>query len=710
MDFYPYERLDNNQSQNKLWDWLKEAFKEDDGVAYYRFPIFSKQGKLNREPDILMLHRELGLWVFECKGCSIDNIQGIQGQQWQMNNWYDESITPVAQAEDQMYAIKTKLDEKRESRGKVNCNFRVALPNVKKKEWKEKDFDQLPTVGCVLLYDDLTPTALRKHIEDNAQKRQLSDPDWQLVKGVLGGTLPAREPRNIPTGTSPDNPLRVIQHIESQLKILDETQQKIAFEVPDGSQRLRGLAGTGKTVLLAKRAAKIHIKYPDWTIGFVFFTRSLYDQILELIALYHREMHPEHQEPNWRQLKVLHAWGGKNQQGFYYDLSQKCGLRPRNVNDVKHEKGKTSPGEAFEYVCNQLQNESDKIPVIYDALLIDEGQDLPPVFYQLAYESLSDPRRLYWAYDEAQGIGSLTVPEASEIFGRNTDGSLVVDLRGSYEGGISKGHRMKKCYRTPRLLLMTAHAINMGLFREDGALQGVTTKGDWNALGYDILSGSFQSVGKPVTITRPDTESPHPIDQPNFELTNALGSILTYHTFQTEPEEQKWIAEQIANDIALGFDPWDIFITALSGDYEKDYFIKMKRALESKGIKGYIAGVDGDPHIFRIDNCVTISGIYRAKGNESWKVYASRFQYATHPLSWKQEQELHKRNEAFVALTRSRVWCVATGLDNPIFDELQTAIKQYPEFTFLAFNKSSLKRQNDIDDSLAELPLFSGNI
>jgi superfamily I DNA and RNA helicase len=692
MEFFPYEAFDGNKSQEQVWNWLKIAFKDDLGVAYYRYPIFTRSGKLNREPDILMLHRELGLWVFECKGCSIGNIQGIQGHQWQMNNWYEEMSMPVAQAEDQMFAIKNKLDERRETRGKVNCHFRVALPNVKQQQWEEKGFSQLPSAqGVVLVYENLTPASLKKYITENAQRCQLSDQDWDLVKGVLGGTLPARPPRNLPTSTPPDNPLRVIQAIESKLKVLDENQQKIAFEVPEGPQRLRGLAGTGKTVLLAKRAAKIHIKHPDWTIGFVFFTRSLYDQVLELIALYHREMHPEHTEPDWTKLKVLHAWGAREQQGFYRDLSSKCGLRPKTVNDVNNEIGGTSPAESFEYICQSLKNDATEIPVIYDALLIDEGQDLPPIFYQLAYETLSDPKRLYWAYDEAQGIGSLIVPNGATIFGRNPDGSLVVDLSGRYEGGILKAHRMNKCYRTPQLLLMTAHAVNMGLFREGGALQGVTDQDNWKALGYEV-TGDFRRVGKPVTITRPDAESPHPIDQADFESKNAVGSPLVIQTFSTELEERQWIAEQVANDIKRGLDPWDILITGLSGDYQKDYFNALKDDLQTKGVNSYIAGVDGNKSIFRKDGCVTISDIFRVKGNEAWKVYACRFHYATQPISWKQETEVHKRNEAFVALTRPRVWGVVTGIDSPIFDELQQAIEQYPNFTFPAFNQNSLQR------------------
>lgn len=711
MDFFPYEPFDNNKAQSNVWKWLKEAFKDEPGVAYYRYPIFTKTGKLNREPDILILHRELGLWVIECKGCSIDNIKGIQGHEWQMNNWYREIETPVAQAEDQMFAIQNKLTERRETRGLITSfNFQVALPDVKRQDWESKGFHEFPsTQGVVLVYENLTPAAIKKKLTEDAQNRQqkLTDKEWELVKGVLGGTLPSKPPRPVSTGTPVDNPVRVIQAIESKLKILDETQQKIAFEVPNGAQRLRGLAGTGKTVLLAKRAAKIHIKHPDWTIAFVFFTRSLYDQILELIAFYHREMHPDHQDPDWTKLKVLHAWGGREQAGFYYNLALKCGQRPKRVDDVTKARGRVSPGDAFEYVCEELENGCSHIPVIYDAILIDEGQDLPPSFYRLALKTLRAPQRLYWAYDEAQGIGSLIIPNSETIFGRTPKGNLIVDVSGSYEGGILKTHKMKKCYRTPRLLLMTAHAVNMGLFRQEGVLQGVTNQRDWEDLGYKVISGDFTDAsvkaGKLVTLTRPDVESPHPIDRDDFELKNAVGSSLVIKAFSTEYEEREWIAQQVANDLKQGFDPWDIMITALSGDYEKDYFSEIQATLANQGIDSYIAGVDGNRNVFRKAGHVTISNIFRAKGNEAWKVYACRFHYAAYPLGWKQENELHKRNEAFVALTRARTWCVATGTDSPIFDELQKAINQYPNFAFPAFNRGSLKRltedENDSNNS-----------
>jgi len=54
--------------------------------------------------------------------------------------------------------------------------------------------------------------------------------------------------------------------------------------------------------------------------------------------------------------------------------------------------------------------------------------------------------------------------------------------------------------------------------------------------------------------------------------------------------------------------------------------------------------------------------------------------------------ELVKRNEAFVALTRSKVWCVVTGLEDKIFDEMEKIILNIPNITFPAFNKTSLSR------------------
>ena len=106
--------------------------------------------------------------------------------------------------------------------------------------------------------------------------------------------------------------------------------------------------------------------------------------------------------------------------------------------------------------------------------------------------------------------------------------------------------------------------------------------------------------------------------------------------------------------------------------------------------------------IFRLGGYVTIAPIFRAKGNEAWKVYVCRFHCAVEPLAWRNEEEIHKRNEAFVALTRARVWSVVTGLESPVFAELQQAIEQSPYLIFPAFNQTTIKRDNNEDEEVKE--------
>ena len=60
MDFFPFEPIDENKGQKKIWGWIKDAFKNDEGVSYYRYPIFTRSGSLIKEPDILL---PSGIWI-----------------------------------------------------------------------------------------------------------------------------------------------------------------------------------------------------------------------------------------------------------------------------------------------------------------------------------------------------------------------------------------------------------------------------------------------------------------------------------------------------------------------------------------------------------------------------------------------------------------------------------------------------------------------
>src|SRR5262245_44317609 len=117
MDFHPLENLGSNSAERYVWDSLKSAFQGEPGVVYFRYHIFPRGRQRRRQPDILLLHPSLGVVVLECKGCKIANVVAVHGGEWHMRDWYEEYAAPVRQAEDQMFAVKSRFEERRETRG-----------------------------------------------------------------------------------------------------------------------------------------------------------------------------------------------------------------------------------------------------------------------------------------------------------------------------------------------------------------------------------------------------------------------------------------------------------------------------------------------------------------------------------------------------------------------------------------------------------------
>src|SRR5262249_42634564 len=153
----------------------------------------------------------------ECKGCPIANVAAIHGHEWVMDDWHDEQETPLAQAEDQMFAVKNRYEGRRETRGLLAFGFRVCLPFVTRDQWQERGFDRL-TGDAVLLREDLFPGSIRQTLERCAgecPQRPLSDEQWEWAKVPLRGELEGPAPRPVPTGTRKTSPARVIRAVES---------------------------------------------------------------------------------------------------------------------------------------------------------------------------------------------------------------------------------------------------------------------------------------------------------------------------------------------------------------------------------------------------------------------------------------------------------------------------------------------------------------
>lgn len=118
--------------------------------------------------------------------------------------------------------------------------------------------------------------------------------------------------------------------LEAVIYNFDATQRAVALTKIPGPQRIRGLAGTGKTVILAMKAALAHIEDPNANILITYYTRSLRDVIERLVTRFHR--HFAETDPNWDKIHVRHGWGRSNTPGVYRDTCIRAGRSPKSFN------------------------------------------------------------------------------------------------------------------------------------------------------------------------------------------------------------------------------------------------------------------------------------------------------------------------------------------------------------------------------------------
>ena len=443
----------------------------------------------------------------------------------------------------------------------------------------------------------------------------------------------------------------IMKTIEKQIANLDQWQKKAAFEVPEGPQRIRGLAGSGKTVVLALKAAYLHMQYPDWDIAVTYYTRSLSQQFHEMITNFSREFIGD--EPDWKKLHIIHAWGSYSEEGIYSIAVKKVGLSPVTYTNAKSKYG---ANRAFEGICSEaIRALGQQTYEVYDAILIDEAQDMPCDFFKLCYQLLAEPKRLVFAYDELQNLGSNSMPSLEEMFGLNEDGQPKVVLENS-DNEARRDIVLPICYRNTPWALTLAHSLGFGIYREDGLVQLFSDTDLWTDIGYKVVSGELEN-GKYVKMVRSEEAAPAYFK----ELLNSNDAV-SVNCFRDKIEEYKWVSNHIKKNIEEDeLDPDDILVIFPDTYYAKSDYAEFRKYLIANGINSNLVGVATSRDTFKIEGCITCSHIYRAKGNEAPMVYILNADYCV------QDIELRKvRNILFTAITRSRSWVRICGVGEEI--------------------------------------------
>ena len=473
-----------------------------------------------------------------------------------------------------------------------------------------------------------------------------------------------------------------IREIESEIANLDQWQKKAAIESPEGPQRIRGLAGSGKTIVLALKAAYLHAENPDWSIAVTFSSQALYQQFEDLVRRFSFEH--SNNEPNWENIRILHAWGGRGRAGLYQQIAINCGVIPRNYLYGRSMYGRD---RALEGVCNEFLSATanmSKDPM-FDAVLIDEAQDLPASFFQMVYKTVDDPKRIIWAYDELQQLSEMGMPTVADLFGKDHDGQPNVTLVNS-ENTPQQDIVLPICYRNTPWALTLAHGLGLGTARKDGLVQSFDDPSQWTDVGYRIVEGELQR-GSPVTLERAPDSYPSYFNEV-LDKDDAVETLV----FADAEHQARWVAQSVKRNIEQDELEHDDILIVLPDAYTaRSQAALVLEALNGNGINGHLVGVTSNQDEMFKPNSVAIAHIFRSKGNESPMVYILN---SHHCVRGRGLSTL--RSILFTAITRSKAWVRICGW-GAAMNELQSEIESIKN------NDYKLKFRIPTDEQLSEM-------
>jgi len=368
------------KAERLVWEALERTLDDDFHVYWQLRYIEPVEG----EADFLIVHRTLGLMALECKG---DGVRRDELGRWvRLASGREEPMDedPFAQAQNTIHELKRTL-QPRLARlvGRTDFPFRFGhaaiFPRAVRTELNlpldvpaETCFDasDLPRLG------DRVVGAMKSWRDRRGPARPLSEPDFNRF---LGGVL-HREIHVVPGLGA-----RLYENELSFIRLTEE--QATALEGALGNPRLRvaGGAGTGKTVLAVEIARRLASE--GQRVLLVCFNRHL-GKFLRRTAWEERIGPGRIDACHFHSL----AWRAFKELGRDFEP-------PRDRDAARRWWEQDAPLVMLEAV------EAGKLER-YDAVIVDEGQDFKPSWFELLDDLLDDTEtgRFVVFHDSSQDV------------------------------------------------------------------------------------------------------------------------------------------------------------------------------------------------------------------------------------------------------------------------------------------------------------------
>ncbi len=399
-----------------LFHILKDVLPSD-YIVYYEPEIYG------RRPDFVVIGPDLGLVVLEVKDYTRNTLLQLNQDEWMIRNTQGEALKvkcPLRQARDNArhitnYLKKDKnliqMDGPYQKNLKFPYGFGTVFTRLKQEDFIRDNLYQVIPPEFVLCRDEIDPEdpafstdVLIEKIANmftiwSRRSYILTQEDIQAIRYHLFPEV--RISAEFREHVYYQDQLLLSLH---NIKAMDLHQENMARHLGDKHRLIRGVAGSGKTLVLASRAKMLAKEHPEWKILVLCYGIPLSRNLKQMIDL-------KMEEPE--DLLDLIAVASS-------DGEQKHSIEVYNFH---------------EWLRNMLHTKDEQIPILldkldkgeaiipqYDAILIDEGQDFEPEWLKLLGYALNPETQSFLLVED----------RAQSIFKRKT--SLVQDTGLDFRG------------------------------------------------------------------------------------------------------------------------------------------------------------------------------------------------------------------------------------------------------------------------------------
>jgi len=251
----------DSRGELRLAERLKASL-EDNSYIWHNLPM----GPRGRHPDFVIVHPARGLLVLEVKDWRLDTIASANKSEVELvtNVGAVRTTSPFEQARQYMFGVMKLIQSDGmllhppghgfQGKSIVPFGYGVVFTNITRKQFAQTDLHEVfPEDRCVFK-DEMSKSAdaevFRARLWKMVPSRvgsPMTLPEFDRLRGLLFPKIRIRQialPLEAKPAASED---RV-------LEVMDLHQEQVARSLGDGHRIIRGVAGSGKTLILAFRA------------------------------------------------------------------------------------------------------------------------------------------------------------------------------------------------------------------------------------------------------------------------------------------------------------------------------------------------------------------------------------------------------------------------------------------------------------------------